>query len=69
MGRPPRPTRLHDVGVALILLGGMLADSKMVAIPVVLVAAGIVMVVASWGRWWSRQRRGKDVETGDQGVA
>lgn len=58
--RPPCPSRLHDAGVVLILLGGMLADSEMVAIPVALVVAGIGMVAASWGWWWGRQRRGAE---------
>lgn len=46
---------LEMIGFLVMMIGGSMMDSEQMTFPVVIVAAGILMIVAgmAWDRWWN----------------
>ncbi|HEY8414254.1 MAG TPA: hypothetical protein VIK99_00630 [Thermaerobacter sp.] len=53
-----RRERLHDVGVTLVLLGGSVADSQALWIPVGIVVTGIAVLA------WAQRARDRETAEG-----
>lgn len=46
---------LEMVGFLVMMIGGSMMDSEQMLVPVLIAAAGILMIVAgmAWDRWWN----------------
>lgn len=46
---------LEMVGFLVLMIGGSMMDSEQMLVPVLIIAVGMVMIVAgmAWDRWWN----------------
>lgn len=46
---------LEMVGFLVMMIGGSMMDSEQMLVPVLIAAAGILMIIAgmAWDRWWN----------------
>lgn len=46
---------LEMIGFLVMMIGGSMLDSEQMLVPVLIAAAGILMIVAgiAWDRWWN----------------